>query len=1263
MLLFSLPEKAIYHAITAIKGAAYGGARRVADSNTTLMYSNHYHPISTHTMRHTRSITYIFLCLLLAAGALQPTSVAAGQKSKNAPAVGKAGTPAKDGQKKAASKSSPERVAASDENIFRLLSEDETNLRFNNFVPGAKSLKKQSQLFTIAAGGVSVGDVNNDGLPDIYLTRFMNPNKLYINKGNLKFEEAPPSAGVADSASASFGSTMVDIDGDGDLDIYVSEYNFTPNRLFINNGDGTFTDKAKEFGLDFVGNSIQATFFDYDKDGDLDMYLVVNGQSEVDYESRGELSKFYKNNGNNTFTEVSQQIGIKHKGFGLSASVADYNNDGWLDLYVANDFEAPDYLYYNNGDGTFRNGTKTATRHTSYFSMGSDAADVNNDGLMDFLSVDMLPADHQRRNTQFETVSIFSTLHDSSQMLKNSLQINRGDGTFSDIGYMTGTAMTDWSWCPLIADFNNDGLKDIFVSNGIKYDIMDRDAIRFAANPEVLEKMGLHELAKKMSDTTPGSDRMMGKNLDLDEYFRKLPRTRINNFLFRNDGGLQFENASEEWGFTAPYNNTVAAAYADLDNDGDLDMILNNIDTMATVYRNTTREKGLGNYLQVKLIGKGKNTEGLGAKVEITIRDTHQNIQLSRTRGFASSVDALVHFGIGKEKQVDELTVTWLSGAKQTIKNSKANQRLVLKEENAVLTDNKPPAAEPTILTPVPPEKSLVFNHVENIYDDFFQERLLPNKLSTNGPGMATGDVNGDGLSDVFIGGPQGIIPSLYLQRPDGRFTLSVQPAFAPDSMCEDQGALFFDADGDGDLDLYVASGGNEESVETPKLLADRLYINDGKGTFSKGQLSEMFTSTSCVLAGDMDGDGDLDLFVGGRNVPGKYPDLPRSYLLLNEHGTFIDVTEQLCSELKNPGMVTSGLWTDYNNDGKLDLILVGEWMTPRIFQNTGGTFREVTAGSGLDSAYGWWNSINAGDFDNDGDIDYVVGNLGLNSRYKATQKYPIEMYCNDVDENGSVEILLTYYNNGLQYPLRGISLMYAQIPTLNKKVPSATQYAKLEFREIFPKEKIDSAVYNKATTFANSYLENKGNGRFSIHLLPVMAQVAPVFGSSVQDYDGDGNLDLLMVDNFYGPDREMWRYDSGEGLFLHGDGKGEFEVLPSAKSGLFNPYDARSVITFPSADSNLYILIGNNTSPLKVYKKDVSNKKQSILRVNGKDGYTYAILTLKNGKTRRHEFYYGAGYLSQSSLDILLSPEVKSVAFYKGSTIQKTVTVSQQMR
>lgn len=1208
-------------------------------------------------------IFLLILSIIIASeGAFAPA--AAMQQSKSASQESK-----NDKSRKAAGKSDKSkltgvaRVPAKKEGVFQLLSEEETNLRFNNFVPGGKDLKKESQLFTIAAGGVSVGDVNNDGLADVYLTRFMNTNKLFINKGNFKFEEAPTSAGLGDSASASFGSTMVDIDGDGDLDIYVSEYNFTPNRLYINNGNGTFTDKAKEYGIDFVGNSIQATFFDYDKDGDLDMYLVVNGQSEVDYESRGEPSKFYKNNGNNTFTEVGYQIGIRHKGFGLSASVADFNNDGWLDLYVANDFEAPDYLYYNNGDGTFRNVTKAATRHTSYFSMGSDAGDINNDGLMDFLSVDMLPEDHQRRNTQFETVSLFSTLHDSTQMLKNSLQINRGNGTFSDIGYMTGVATTDWSWTPLMADLNNDGLKDIFVSNGIKYDIMDRDAIRFAANPEVLDKMGLHDLAKKMSDTTLGSDRMLGKNLDLDQYFRKLPRTRINNFLFRNNGGLEFENVSEEWGFTPPYNNTVAAAYVDLDNDGDLDMVLNNIDTIATVYRNTSREKGLGNYLQVKLAGKGINTEGLGAKIEIKTKDNTQVQELNRTRGFASSVDAVIHFGLGKQKQIDELTITWLSGARQTIKNIKANQRLVLTEENAVSAEKNTPASIPTILTEVAPEKSLKFVHQENIYDDFFLERLLPSKLSTNGPGMASGDVNGDGLKDVFIGGAQGFIGRLMLQQPDGRFVDSPQTAFAPDSMCEDQGALFFDADSDGDIDLYVASGGNEESVEVPKLLNDRLYVNDGKGQFTKGHLPEMLSSTSSVAAGDMDGDGDLDLFVAGRNTPGKYPDKPRSYLLMNERGTFIDVTEQFCFELKNPGMVSSALWTDYNNDGMLDIILVGEWMTPRIFQNFNNVFREATAGSGLDSAFGWWNSINAGDFDNDGDIDYVAGNLGLNSRYKATPEFPIEMYCNDFDENGSVEQILTYYYKGKQYPLRSIGMMYLQMPSLNKKFTTATEFSTLQLKDLFSKDKIESALYSKVTTFENSLFENLGNGKFVIRPLPTMAQVSPIFGSSVQDYDGDGNLDILMVNNFYGPDREMWRYDSGEGLFLRGDGSGSFELMPSTTSGLFNPYDARSVVTLPAADSNLYIFIGNNTAPMKIFKKVIDRKKTSILRVNEKDGYTYALITLQNGKTQRHEFYCGAGFLSQSSLDILLSSEVKSVAFYKGNVVQKTVTISQQMR
>lgn len=1153
------------------------------------------------------------------------------------------------------------RLTPKQENVFQLLSDEETNVRFDNFVPGAKALKKQSQLFTVAAGGVSVGDVNNDGLPDIYLTRFMNPNKLFINKGNLKFEEAPASAGLADSASASFGSTMVDIDGDGDLDIYVSEYNFTPNRLFINNGDGTFTDKAKEYGLDFIGNSIQATFFDYDNDGDLDMYLVVNGQSNVDYQSRGELSKLYKNNGNNAFEEVGVSAGITHKGFGLSMSAADFNNDGWLDIYSANDFEEPDHLYLNNHDGTFKDVTKAAIRHSSYFSMGCDAGDINNDGFADFITVDMLPETHKRRNTQFETVSLFSTLHDSTQMLKNSLQINRGDGSFSDIGYMTGLAQTDWSWTPLFADFNNDGFKDIFVGNGLKYDIMDRDAIRFAATPDILRKMGLNDLAEIMADTSPGSPRTSGQDIDLDPYFRKLPRTRINNYLFRNNGELSFENVSLDWGFVPPFNNTVAVAYVDLDKDGDLDLVLNNIDTMATIYRNTTREKGLGNYLQVKLKGKKKNTEGLGSKIEIKIGNKIQVVELERTRGFASSGDGISHFGLGAEKQIDELKVTWLGGASQKLKNIKGNQRLELNEENAVLSEVEPTIKNHTILSDVPPEKSLKFSHVENVYDDFFQERLIPSKLSTNGPGMAVGDVNGDGLKDVFIGGPQGVTASIYIQQSDGRFINSPQARFAVDSMCEDQGAIFFDADGDGDVDLYVASGGNEESFEDPKLLQDRLYLNDGKGNFTKGSLPQILSSTSCVVAGDFDGDGDLDLFVGGRNVPGKYPNKPMSYLLINDHGTFIDVTEQLCGDLMYAGMITSALWTDYNADGRLDLIVVGEWMTPHLYENLGGTFRNMTAGSGLDSALGWWNSINSGDFDNDGDIDYVVGNLGLNTRYKASDKFPIEMYCKDYDDNGSVDHIMTYYSDGIQYPARALNLLYNQMPGMNKKFPDYGKFALSEFSEIFSKQQIDSSACLKATIFENCTLENLGNGKFKIHILPKMAQVSPAFGSSVQDFDGDGNLDILMVNNFYGPDREMWRYDGGDGLMLLGDGNGKFESVLSSKSGFYNPYDARSIITLPSADSNFYVLVGNNTAPLKIYKKEVDKKKSSIMKIDEKDGYTHALIRLKNGKTRIHEFHYGSGYLSQSSLDILLSSEVKSVVCYKGNIVQKTVTFIQQ--
>lgn len=1205
-------------------------------------------------MKTSRLLSFSLVLCSLVFGAAYSYVLQSGSNPKKAQTVKDKANPSETKVKpKAVNSITPEQEA-----VFELLSEDETGLRFNNIIPPVKDLKKGSKLFNIAAGGVAVGDVNGDGLTDVYMTRFMRPNKLFINKGNLKFEEAPESAGVGDSASCSFGTTMVDIDADGDLDIYVAEYNFTPNRLYINNGDGTFTDKAKDFGLNFTGNSIQASFFDYDNDGDLDMYLVVNGISHMDYKSGGVLSKLYQNNGNNTFTEVGEKAGILHKGFGLSASIADYNNDGWLDIYCANDFEEPDHLYMNQHNGTFKDVAKQATRHTSYFSMGSDAADINNDGFIDFMTVDMLPDNHKRRNTQFETLSVYSSLYDSSQMVKNTLQLNMGDATFSDIGYLAGVAQTDWSWTPLFADFNNDGSKDILVTNGIKYDIMDRDAIRHAASPEILRNMGLNDLAELMEDSVR---RMNTEDLDLDPYFRKLPRTHVNNFLYRSNGDLSFQNTSVEWGFKAPYN-TVAAAYADFDNDGDLDLVLNNIDTMATVYRNMSREHNLGNYLQVKLVGKDKNIEGLGARIKVSYNGGYEIIELNRTRGFASSDDGFAHFGVGSTARIDEVTVTWLGGAEQKIKNVKANQRIIFKEENAVINKVIPKEEKETIFSAVPPDSSLSFNHAENVYDDFFQERLLPNRLSINGPGMAVGDVNGDGFEDIVIGGPQGIAASLFIQKSNGRFVPSPQAVLNADSMYEDQGVLFFDADSDGDLDLYIASGGNEGSIEDPALLQDRLYINDGKGNFTKGILPLMLSSTSTVTAADFDNDGDLDLFVGGRNVPGKYPTFPQSYLLLNEHGTFIDVTDQLCHDIMHVGMITSSLWTDFNNDGKIDLMVVGEWMTPHIFKNMGGIFKEVTTGSGLEKEFGWWNSINAGDFDNDGDIDYVLGNLGLNTRYKASQEFPIELYSRDIDENGSVDHIMTYYSEGKQYPLRVFNAMYNQMPYLNKKFPKYVDFALSDFPSMFPKNQIDSAVYLKSTNYKSCYVENLGNGKFSFRPLPLMAQASPLFGTSIQDFDGDGNLDILSIGNFYGPDREAWRYDAGQGTLLHGNGKGEFESLPKSLSGFSDIKDSRSLVTAASAKNDgMYVFAGNNSAPLQVFKK-VNDSKSSTIKIDNKDGFTYAVIQLKNGKSQRHEFYYGSGYLSQSSMNIVVSSEVKSISLYKGDVVKKTINLSQRV-
>lgn len=1140
--------------------------------------------------------------------------------------------------------------------LFREISPESSGIHFNNAINESAELSVLNYEYIYNGGGVGIGDFNNDSLPDIYFTGNMVANALYINKGNLKFQDITKEAGVEGQGKWNKGVSIVDINNDGWMDIYVcsavyADSNARKNILYVNQGVNpttglpTFKDESRAYGLDDPSNTHMAAFFDYDNDGDLDVYLLLNdldGTYPNEFRpirkdgSWPNTDKLLENRFDSTlqhpiFVDVSKKAGILIEGHGLGVNIADINQDGWKDIYVSNDYLSNNILYINNHDGTFTDQCANYFKHTSKNAMGNDIADINNDGLPDLIEMDMMPADQYRQKLMhsdisyqnFQNAERFGYMY---QYPRNTLQLNRGKArnendsttvpTFSEVAYISGVAQTDWSWAPLLIDADNDGHRDLMISNGLPRDMSDMDFMAYRRNAYA---------------STP-----------LEEVLKQIPTAKISNYIFKNNGNGVFTDKTTEWGWQTP-TFSAGMAYADFDRDGDVDVVVNNTNMNASLLENTTNDlKEKQHYIRIQLIGNKENSQGIGTTIHVYTKGVHQFYEQNPYRGYLSSIENIAHFGTGPHDKIDSIKIEWYNHQTQVIKNIATNQTIIANINNASQLPATDPSQRHQLFHEITASAGMDKSFSEIDFIDFDIQKLLPHKLTQYGPSIAVGDINGDGVDDFIAGGCSPFYASIFLQQQNGRFLRTKLSNSTVPQLQDDAGILLFDADGDNDLDLYTASGGAENEPQS-KAYADHFYTNDGKGNFKEEflDITNNRTTKSILSAYDYDNDGDLDVFVGGRVIPGSYPSPTSSFIYQNESSngkiSFTDVTKKVAPSLQQLGMVTSAVWSDADNDGKKDLVLTMDWGAIRFFKNDGKQLKEVK--TPLLDQTGWWNSIVASDVDNDGDMDYIAGNYGMNGFLQPSKEYPIHAYASDFDSNGSLDAVFSSFRKSTvsgpikEFPISGRDEFIRQMTITKEKFTNYAAYATTEMSNVFPEESLKKALHYSVTNFHTSWIENKGNFQFEMHALPFEAQIAPVYGIVADDFNEDGNIDLALNGNEYSMSPSLGRYDAFKGLILLGDGRGSFDPINLEESGIHIDGNGKAMGEIIIKDQ-LSLLASQNQGSMKLFS--LNQLHTMIVNTSSKDDY--AIIHLKNGAIRKLEFSIGNGFLTQSSSKLVLN-------------------------